>query len=1108
MFSHSINSWLPVAILLVAFATAIVMLLTKEKNESLRTVINLSSAAINVVLIAIMLAGIAKGQVFESTLPLLPDIKLVFDADPLSMMFVSLSGILWFFTTLYAVGYFRHGKHRSRFFGFFSLCVFSTLGIAMAGNLITFLIFYELLTLATYPLIVHKGNEASLQSGKVYLTYTMIGGAVFMVGVVWLKSLVGTLDFTTAGTLASMTELGSATLTIIFLFLLIGLGVKAALFPLHGWLPRAMAAPAPVSSLLHAVAVVKAGAFGIIRVVHDVYGIELAQSLGVLQVLVVFASFTIIYGSVRAIYQNDIKKRLAFSTVSQVSYITLGIAMAGPIAAVGATAHLVHQGLMKITMFFCAGNLAESQHIYKVTELNGVAKKMPVTMTTFTLAVFGMIGIPPLAGFVSKWYLGVGAIGSGYPWVIAILAGSSLLNAIYFLPLLYRAWFLPVEESAESQSTEHKSEEQQHNKALEAHWMMLVPPVVSITVALKAGLFAQSEYSPLSWSKLIVSGDMPGGLPQFTQSLLSFDSSHLLGLVILLPIFAAMLIWLFPGKQLFKFLLPVVALPAIYLGLQPASLAQEYSSLFFGAHLVADPMAKGYLILSGVLWCLASLYSCFYYGLGDNRKQFFSLFAIAMASSFGLILSADMYGFLTFFTCMSLASYVLIIRGGKPDAKKAANLYIKWVIVGEVAIFSAFCVLNYLNLEGSSVPAELVQFMALMMVAGFGIKIGLLGFHGWLPLAHPVAVVPASAMLSGFMVKAGMIGWMKFFPFELPDVVFQEIFYNVGLTTVILGIVGTFYAALTGITKTNPKEVLAWSTISQMGILSASFGFLLMFPDTKAIMIPVIVFYSIHHGLAKSALFLSVGTGNLLNRQHYPSTLLRIAVYAVLLIPALSLVGAPLLSGYFAKSELKLILIQLPWLKTAVTLSSVFTGLLMCRFAHQLRRQALQSEQGHSKIATDISHSFTKYAPLFAITGVNSLLVLLVPLYLSYLVLGEVASFATLTMENLLMAFLPVVVSIIVYWFANRFLPEDKKHFSAESNNRLSNVLYRPLIATSLRVLQTETGVEPKTTDQKSLGMMPHWLQTGDHVSKTMNSPSVAVLLMLICLLLLLAFYQ
>ena len=300
------------------------------------------------------------------------------------MLFATLSGVLWLVTTVYAIGYLEDSPHRSRFFGFFSLCVTATVGIALSGNLITFILFYELLTLATYPLIVHRGTEEARKAGRTYLIYTIAGGALLLVGTLWLYSLTGTLEFTPRGFVSNLgRDAHRGTLIVIFGLLISGLGVKAALIPLHGWLPQAMIAPAPVSALLHAVAVVKAGAFGIIRVVHDVYGIELAASLGVALPLAIVAAVTIIYGSIRAMFQDNLKRRLAYSTISQVSYIILGIAIAGPLATIGGLVHLVHQGVMKITLFFCAGNLAETLGIHKISEMDGVGRRMPGTYGRF-----------------------------------------------------------------------------------------------------------------------------------------------------------------------------------------------------------------------------------------------------------------------------------------------------------------------------------------------------------------------------------------------------------------------------------------------------------------------------------------------------------------------------------------------------------------------------------------------------------------------------------------------------------------------------------------------------------------------------------------------------
>jgi len=488
------NAWMPPLMIASSLLPGLVIFGLAEERVRLRTVLNLSGALVKLILVGFVLWGVSQGQQYETRLALLPGLELVLRAGPLSLLFVSLSAVLWLVTTVYAIGYLEHSPHRSRFFGFFSLCVTATVGVALSGNLITFLLFYELLTLATYPLVVHRGTEAARRAGLVYLRYTIAGGALLLVATVWLYTLTGTLEFTPQGFLNSVGEEHHTALIIIFALLIAGFGVKAALVPLHGWLPLAMVAPAPVSALLHAVAVVKAGAFGIVRVVYDVFGVEFAADLGVLAPLAWLAATTIIYGSLRALFQDDLKRRLAFSTVSQVAYIVLGTAIAGPIAAIGGVVHLVHQGLMKITLFFCAGNLAETLGIHKISEMNGVGRRMPWTMAAFTVGAFGMIGAPPVAGFVTKWDLGLGALQAGQEWVIIVLAGSSLLNAAYFLPILHRAWFRQPPDTWPKELDFGRKE---------TAWMLLLPPVVTALMALAAGLLASAAFSPLEWAQFI-----------------------------------------------------------------------------------------------------------------------------------------------------------------------------------------------------------------------------------------------------------------------------------------------------------------------------------------------------------------------------------------------------------------------------------------------------------------------------------------------------------------------------------------------------------------------------------------------------------------------------
>jgi multicomponent Na+:H+ antiporter subunit D len=491
--------WLLVFILMSSLVPGVVIFFLSEQSHRLRTALNLGGAGLKLMLVGVLLAGVQRGQVYELRAVLLPGVELVLAADALSLLFAALSTVLWFVTTVYAIGYLEGSPYRSRFFGFFSLCVSATVGIAFSGNLITFLIFYEILTLATWPLVVHRGTAQSLRAGRIYLTYTLAGGALLLAAIVWLVVLAGSGDFVPGGYLMGLEQDHAPHLKLIFALLVAGFGVKAALVPLHSWLPRAMVAPAPVSALLHAVAVVKAGAFGIVRVVNDVYGTTLTLDLGLALPLMALAVITIVYGSVRALFTDDIKRRLAFSTVSQVSYIVLGVALAGPLGAVGGLVHLVHQGLMKITLFFCAGNFAETLGIHKVGEMKGVGRRMPLTMLCFTIGALGMIGVPPLAGFVSKWYLGLGALEMQHYWVLGALAVSSLLNAMYFLPPVIIGWFARRETPWPGSHLDHTR--------FETHWMLLAPTLFAAALGLGAGVLAGMPLSPLDWVSLIVERD-------------------------------------------------------------------------------------------------------------------------------------------------------------------------------------------------------------------------------------------------------------------------------------------------------------------------------------------------------------------------------------------------------------------------------------------------------------------------------------------------------------------------------------------------------------------------------------------------------------------------
>lgn len=493
----TLNEFLPLAVLASSLAPGLIIFALPEEHFRLRTALNLFGALTKLALIGTLLLGVAAGEEYAFRYTVLPGTDLVLKADALALLFVTLSAVLWLFTTLYAIGYLEGAPHRSRFFGCFSLCVTATMGVAMAGNLFSFFVFYELLTLATFPLVIHRGTTQSIKGGTIYLAYTLAGGALLLSGIVWLHSLVGHTEFAHGGMVSgTLTTVQAWTLQAIFLLLIAGVGVKAAIVPLHGWLPQAMVAPAPVSALLHAVAVVKAGAFGVVRVVYEVYGIELSQSLDLLAPLAAAAAVTILWGSIRALFQDDLKKRLAYSTISQLSYITLGVALFGPVGTIGGLVHLVHQGIMKITLFFCAGNYAEILGIHKVSEMNGAGRQMPWTTLAFSIGALGMMGAPFTAGAVSKAWLMEGASAAGMGWAIWVLWTSSLLNAAYFLPILWRAWIKPRPDAWPNRLAAAHSQR-------EAPWLLLLPPLATTGMALATGLFPEAAWSPLAWARLI-----------------------------------------------------------------------------------------------------------------------------------------------------------------------------------------------------------------------------------------------------------------------------------------------------------------------------------------------------------------------------------------------------------------------------------------------------------------------------------------------------------------------------------------------------------------------------------------------------------------------------
>ncbi|MEM9060397.1 MAG: monovalent cation/H+ antiporter subunit D family protein [Pseudomonadota bacterium] len=372
-------------------------------------------------------------------------IDIAFEIEPLGMLFACIASSLWIVNSIYSIGYMR-GNNEPRqtpFYTCFAIAIASAMGIAFAGNLFTLFLFYEVLTISTYPLVAHKGNEEARLKARVYIVLLMATSmALLLPAIIWTYAASGTADFAAGGILAGA-GLSGILLTGLYTLYIFGIG-KAAVMPVHFWLPAAMVAPTPVSALLHAVAVVKAGVFCVVKITLYVFGLDLLSETGASVPIAYIAGTTVVLASVIALGQDNLKRRLAFSTISQLSYVVMAAAIATPIAIIGAAMHILAHAVSKITLFFAAGSIYTAHHLTEVSQLDGLGRKMPLTFVAFLIGAVSIIGLPPLIGVWSKWQIGIGAAGAGDYWAVAVLMISSLLNVAYLLPIVSRGFFLPL----------------------------------------------------------------------------------------------------------------------------------------------------------------------------------------------------------------------------------------------------------------------------------------------------------------------------------------------------------------------------------------------------------------------------------------------------------------------------------------------------------------------------------------------------------------------------------------------------------------------------------------------------------------------------------------
>lgn len=473
-----------VAAVLIGFA---------DKKPNLRETISLVASLTLLATVLSLLSIVLSGE-YPSIflLEMAPGLSVKFELEPLGMLFASVAALLWPVNTLYSIGYMRGNKeqHQTRFYICFAIALSSTMGIAMAGNLLTLFIFYELLTLSTYPLVTHKGDEAAKKAGRVYLGIllsTSIG--FFLIAILWTWHLTGTLDFKAGGILSGKVA-GPELIILLFLYMY-GVG-KAAMMPIHRWLPAAMVAPTPVSALLHAVAVVKAGVFSVVKIVVYIFGLDMLKLSAGADWILWIAGLTILIASLIALQQDNLKRRLAYSTISQLSYVILAVFILAPLSTVAAALHIAAHAFGKITLFFAAGSIYTAAHKTNISQLNGIGYRMPWTMTAFTVGAISMIGLPPTAGFLSKWYMLMGAFQEQQVVAILVIVASTLLNAAYFIPIVYVAWFKQPEQGSESNHGE-------------APWPIVV--ALMITATLTVSLFVFPEI-PLQLAMSLI-GEQP-----------------------------------------------------------------------------------------------------------------------------------------------------------------------------------------------------------------------------------------------------------------------------------------------------------------------------------------------------------------------------------------------------------------------------------------------------------------------------------------------------------------------------------------------------------------------------------------------------------------------
>ncbi len=828
---------------------------------------------------------------------LIPGLGLQLTADGLGLLFSVLASFLWILTTVYSVGYMRGLKEhaQTRYYACFALVIGATMGVALSSNLFSLFLFYEILTVATYPLVIHKETEEAFAAGRKYLIYTLSGGVAVLAGMMLLAGVGGTgaLAFIGNGNPALL-AISPDLARIAFVLLFAGFGVKAAIMPIHGWLPTAMIAPTPVSGLLHAVAVVKAGVFGELRLMLFLFGPALMVNLGVNWIAIAAASVTIIGGSLLALVQDDFKARLAYSTISQLSYILLGAALLVPVASgdeswmfvlvVGVAFFIAAHAFAKLTMFFVAGAVAVETGKTKISQLDGIGKKMPREFVAFTLAALSMIALPPMAGFVAKWFLSVGAWNAGYWWVPILFVVSSALNVGYWLPILIRAFFRPYE-----------------GEMGEARPMLAAPLIVTAAGAVLLGLWTAMPYGFFDIAQLVaheVTGAVIPAVESISLTLSAFPP-------FLIFLIGGPIVLLLKGRARQIGLIALAGIALLDVVFLPMSPNGAWTVPFLGYNLVllrVDSLSYVVGLIFALITFLAVLYAA---GFG---KPWMHLFALLYAgTSLGAVYAGDWVTFLFFSELMAITSTLLIMQNGE-DSVRAGFRYLLYHVTGGALLSAGVTMLYFqlplpINAGNTLLMGPIAGFWPqLLITLGVGVNAAFIPLHAWLPDAYPRAHIAASVFLSVYTTKTAVYTFARIFMDSAnPTPAYEAIAFMGG----IMAVYGVSFAVF----QNNMRRLLSYHIVSQVGYMIAGVGlagWLGTADEWGVLGLDGGIAHVFNHILYKALLFMTIGvviwkTGeNTMNRLGGLQKKMPITALAFW-IAAFSISGVPLFNGYISK---------------------------------------------------------------------------------------------------------------------------------------------------------------------------------------------------------------